>query len=153
MGYLTLHEGKTFRQYDDHWAEPPRYLVAIKSLLDKPNILWRTQYFRMGYRDIAGPGDQNISIFILPGSRPDIRLLSSTSLTVDPIRRHWRHWPPQIHLHLIGYYSYEFALTSISSCFSPLRFRHRLRSLTYYLTPLFVLHAIIGVTPFCGMSS
>ena len=63
MGYLTLHEGKTFRQYDDHWAEPPRYLVAIKSLLDKPNILWRTQYFRMGYRDIAGPGDQNISIF------------------------------------------------------------------------------------------
>ena len=28
-GYLPLHEGKTFRQYDDHWGERPSYVVRL----------------------------------------------------------------------------------------------------------------------------
>ncbi|MHC4180682.1 MAG: Eco57I restriction-modification methylase domain-containing protein, partial [Planctomycetota bacterium] len=39
MGYLTLYEGKTFRQFDDQWADRPRYLVHVDSLKDKQN--WR----------------------------------------------------------------------------------------------------------------
>ncbi len=63
MGYLVLHEGKTFRQYDDHWGQRPRYVVALSELEDKPAILRRTRHYRVGYRDIAGPGDENVSIF------------------------------------------------------------------------------------------
>jgi hypothetical protein len=32
MGYLVLHEGKTFRQYDDHWDQNPKYLVPFSQL-------------------------------------------------------------------------------------------------------------------------
>ena len=63
MGYLVLHEGKTFCQYDDHWGIHPRYIVALKTLEDRPIILRRTRHYRVGYRDIAGPGDENVAIF------------------------------------------------------------------------------------------
>jgi len=43
MGYLVLHEGKTFRQFDDHWGERPRYLVHISKLSDKP--VWLSSSF------------------------------------------------------------------------------------------------------------
>ncbi len=63
IGYLALHEGKTFRQYDDRWAARPRYLVSIGDLEDKPAILRRSQHYRLGNRDVAGPGDENVAIF------------------------------------------------------------------------------------------
>jgi hypothetical protein len=66
-GYFSLHEGKTFRQYDDHWATRPRYLVGVNQLKDKPDILRCARYFRAAYREIAGPGDENVSIWcVLP---------------------------------------------------------------------------------------
>jgi hypothetical protein len=65
LGYLVLHEGKTFRQYHDRWGERTRYLVATQSLADRAGILKQAQFYRLGYRDIAGPGDQNVSIFNL----------------------------------------------------------------------------------------
>ena len=87
-GYIVLHVGKTFRQYDDRWGERPRYLVKTTALADKPSILRRSRFFRVGYRDIAGPGDENVSIFNLhppgittghtaplehePGNRPSV---------------------------------------------------------------------------------
>jgi hypothetical protein len=64
-GYLVLYEGKTFRQYDDRWSNPPRYLVSLENLKDKSIVLERARFYRLGYRDIAGPGDQNVSIFNL----------------------------------------------------------------------------------------
>ncbi len=65
MGYLVLHEGKTFRQYDDHWSAAPRYLVSLEHLSDKPSWLESSRYYRAAYRNIAGPGDQNVSIWSL----------------------------------------------------------------------------------------
>lgn len=65
LGYLVLHEGKTFRQYDDHWGSRPRYVVARDRLADRELVLRRATFFRLGYRDIAGPGDKNVSIFNL----------------------------------------------------------------------------------------
>jgi hypothetical protein len=64
-GYEVLHEGKTFRQYDDHWADSPAYLVAISELLDKPDWLLASRYYRLAHRRIAGPGDENVSIWVL----------------------------------------------------------------------------------------
>ena len=63
MGYLVLHEGKTFRQYDDRWAEKPRYLVSLTKLSDKENFLDAARYYRLAHRKIAGPGDENVSIW------------------------------------------------------------------------------------------
>jgi len=65
QNYLYMHEGKTFRQYDDHWADPPRYLLAVTRLADKPGWISAARFFRLAYRNIAGPGDQNVAIWNL----------------------------------------------------------------------------------------
>ncbi len=65
LGYLILHEGKTFRQFDDHWGERPRYLVALRDLSDKPVWKQAARFYRAAYRNIAGPGDQNVAIWNL----------------------------------------------------------------------------------------
>jgi hypothetical protein len=96
MEYLVLHEGKTFRQYEDHWGEPPRYLVALESIRDKPNWISAARYYRAAYRNIAGPGDQNVAIWNLhpagvctgekgpseatPGNRPTYMSLAIVSI-------------------------------------------------------------------------
>jgi hypothetical protein len=69
-GYLLLHEGKTFRQYDDLWGDRPRYLVPIHQLADRPNYLIHARFYRLAHRQIAGPGDENISIWAMhaPGA-------------------------------------------------------------------------------------
>jgi len=64
-GYEVLHEGRTFRQYDDHWADRPSYVVAISQLLDKPDWLTASRFFRLAHRRIAGPGDENVSIWVI----------------------------------------------------------------------------------------
>jgi N-6 DNA Methylase len=102
-GYCFLHEGKTFRQYDDHWAEPPRYLVPVYQLRDKPNWIMCARFYRVAHREIAGTGDQNVSIWSMltpgcvcgntaltehtPGNRPTAIALGllgvSNSITFD----------------------------------------------------------------------
>ena len=62
-GILMLHEGKTFRQYDDQWAAAPSYLVRLEQLADKPDWCEASRYYRLGHRRIAGPGDENVSIW------------------------------------------------------------------------------------------
>ena len=85
MGYLVLHEGKTFRQYDDHWGAHPRYIVALKILEDRPIILRRTRHYRLGYRDIAGPGDENVAIFNI--HPPGITTGHTAPLEAEPFSR------------------------------------------------------------------
>ena len=85
MGYLVLHEGKTFRQYDDHWGIHPRYIVALKTLEDRPIILRRTRHYRVGYRDIAGPGDENVAIFNM--HPPGITTGHTAPLEAEPFSR------------------------------------------------------------------
>ena len=62
--YLVLHEGKTFRQYDDRWLRP-RYIVPFARIQDRPDFLRHACYYRLGHRKIAGPGDENVSIWTL----------------------------------------------------------------------------------------
>jgi hypothetical protein len=65
LGYLVLHEGKTFRQYDDRWGDVPRYVVAAAQLADKSQLLTTARYYRLAHRNIAGPGDENVSIWAI----------------------------------------------------------------------------------------
>ena len=62
-GYLTLHEGKTFHQYDDHWGERPRYLVHVDQLADKPAWREAARYYRLAFRDIASSTNERTVIF------------------------------------------------------------------------------------------
>lgn len=66
-GYLTLHEGKTFHQFDDHWGERPRYLVHVDQLADKPDWRIGARYYRLAFRDIASSTNERTGIFaVLP---------------------------------------------------------------------------------------
>jgi hypothetical protein len=66
-GFIVLHEGKTFWQYDDRWEELPRYLVALRNLIDKPLYNSRLQTFRLAYRTIASSTNERTAVFsILP---------------------------------------------------------------------------------------
>lgn len=64
-GYLPLHEGKTFHQYDDRWESAPRYLVAIKALAEKPGWLRAAEHYRLAFRDIASSTNERTGIFCL----------------------------------------------------------------------------------------
>jgi hypothetical protein len=64
-GYLPLHEGKTFHQYDDRWEAPPRYLVALDALAGKPSWLRPAQCYRLAFRDIASSTNERTGIFCL----------------------------------------------------------------------------------------
>lgn len=64
-GFLSLHEGKTYHQFDDHWEAPPRYLVAVTALVDKPAWLKAACHFRLAFRDIASSTNERTSIFAL----------------------------------------------------------------------------------------
>lgn len=64
-GYLLLHEGKTFHQYDDHWTEPPRYLVHLSAVADKSIWTGPARHYRLAFRDIAASTNERTGIFCL----------------------------------------------------------------------------------------
>jgi len=64
-GYLPLHEGKTFHQYDDRWGDPPRYVVALEAIRDKASWWKPAQYYRLAFRDIARSTDERTGIFCM----------------------------------------------------------------------------------------
>ncbi len=63
QGYLALHEGKTFHQYDDLWEERPRYLVHVDQIAGKANWANATRYYRLAFRAIARSTDEKTAIF------------------------------------------------------------------------------------------
>jgi hypothetical protein len=64
QGYLSLHEGKTFHQYNDRWV-PPRYLVETSAVTDRPAWLQAARHYRLAFRDIARSTDERTAIFSL----------------------------------------------------------------------------------------
>jgi hypothetical protein len=64
-GYLPLHEGKTFHQYDDRWEERARYLVHLDQLRDKPAWLTPSRYYRLAFRAVARSTDERTAIFAI----------------------------------------------------------------------------------------
>lgn len=92
-GYLPLHEGKTFHQYDDRWEDPPRYVVAREKVADKPTWLSPARFYRLAFRNIASSTNERTCIvaivppgFLLGHSaaserRPD-RRSNAAALTV-----------------------------------------------------------------------
>lgn len=66
-GYVPLHEGKTFHQYTDNWEDPPRYLVALQDVADKPAWIEASRHYRLAFRDVASSTNERTGIFcVLP---------------------------------------------------------------------------------------
>ncbi len=67
QGYLPLHEGKTFHQFDDRWGERPRYLVALSQLADKAGWVKAARYYRLAFRSIASStNERTVILSLLP---------------------------------------------------------------------------------------
>jgi hypothetical protein len=67
MGYLALHEEKTFHQFTDRWEERPNYLIPLGKLHDKPEWIKASLYFRTAYRAVASSTNERTIVFhILP---------------------------------------------------------------------------------------
>ncbi len=64
-GFVALHEGKTFEQYNDHWGEPPRYVVRLRKLSNRPRWLKLYRYFRVAYREVAASTNERTGIFCI----------------------------------------------------------------------------------------
>lgn len=69
-GYLLLHEGKTFWQYEDRWEDCPAYCVRISTLNDKFDWCEKAKYFRAAYRAVASSTNERTVVFSLvpPGA-------------------------------------------------------------------------------------
>ncbi|MFL9456938.1 MULTISPECIES: hypothetical protein [Nostocales] len=65
MGYLVLHEGKTFHQYTDRWEERSRYLVSLLKLQDKQEILKLVKFYRIGIREVSSSTNERTLIAAL----------------------------------------------------------------------------------------
>lgn len=105
-GYLTLHEGKTFHQYDDHWGDRPRYLVHLSAIHDK--TAWRiaAQYPRLAFRDIASSTNERTGIFcFLP---PGCLFGNKAPCEREPARR--PHWVALVFCAVANSFSFDFVL-------------------------------------------
>jgi hypothetical protein len=84
-GYLPLHEGKTFHQFDDRWGERPRYVVALSDVADKPGWTGPARFFRVAFRDIARSTDERTGIVcLLP---PGVLCGNTAPIEREPERR------------------------------------------------------------------
>lgn len=64
-GYVVLQEGKTFHQFNDCWADRPRFLVPLSRMTDRPNALRASRFYRGAYRDIARATDERTLVYTL----------------------------------------------------------------------------------------
>jgi len=67
MGYLMLHEGKTFWHYDDHWESRPKYVVSTKHLQDRAAWQVSPRLYRLAFRKVASStNERTFVIGLLP---------------------------------------------------------------------------------------
>ena len=67
---LSLFEGKHFRDFCDQWGPPPRYLVPIANLQDRPAHIGRARHYQLAVRAIARSTDDRtlLAAFLPPGT-------------------------------------------------------------------------------------
>ena len=91
IGYVALHEGKTFHQFDHRWEDRPRYVVALRNLIEREDLRTAARHYRLAFRDIASSTNERTGIFFMsppgfvfsnkapcerkPAGRPDSRAL------------------------------------------------------------------------------
>ena len=68
--HLMLIEGKHFRDYQDQWGEPPRYVVPLANAKDLELHLHRASHYQIAVRAIARSTDERtfIATLLPPGA-------------------------------------------------------------------------------------
>ena len=84
-GFVVLHEGKTFHQFDDRWGAPPRYLVHLDRVADRPRWTRAARHYRLAFRAVASSTNERTCIFsVLP---PGCLCGNSAPVEAHPWRR------------------------------------------------------------------
>jgi hypothetical protein len=76
MGYLVVHEGKTFWHFTDHWEAPPESLVPLSYIRQRSSWLRSSQYYRLGFRKVASSTNERTLV---------VCLLAPGCVTVDSV--------------------------------------------------------------------
>ncbi|NUQ74893.1 MAG: N-6 DNA methylase [Polyangiaceae bacterium] len=106
LGYVPLHEGKTFHQYTDRWEDRPRYLVELAKIADKPSWFKPAQHFRLAFRDIASATNERTGIFcMLP---PGVVCGNKAPCEREPFSR--PSWTSLAFLAMVNTYGFDFIL-------------------------------------------
>jgi len=68
-GLLVLREGKSFFHFDDVWAAPPRYLIPMSELSDKPDLVVRARGYQLAVRAVAASTNERtvVPVVVPPG--------------------------------------------------------------------------------------
>jgi hypothetical protein len=80
-----VYEGKYIHQYDDHWGDPPRYLIRHNNFGSKEWALRDAQFFRAAFRQVASSTNERTSIFtVLP---PGVVAVETAPIEKEPHKR------------------------------------------------------------------
>lgn len=69
-GYLPMHEGKTYHQFDDHWGDRPRYVIRVGTLFsDFRAFAECSRRYRGAIREVSSATNERtlISALLPPG--------------------------------------------------------------------------------------
>nr|WP_254175160.1 N-6 DNA methylase [Planktothrix pseudagardhii] len=67
MGYLVLHEGKTFWQYNDQWESLPKYLISVKHIFERTTWQKPPSFYRLALRKVSSStNERTLIISLLP---------------------------------------------------------------------------------------
>lgn len=86
-GLLVVHEGKTFRDFEDCWGEPSRYVLAVGDAKDLPEHLRRATGYQFAVRKISSSTNERtvIGCLLPPG------VVVTDSVLVDAAAFQSRH--------------------------------------------------------------
>lgn len=65
LGYIILHEGKTFWHYNDQWQEKPKYIVSLSQLSERPQWAESARFYRVAFRMIASSTNERTFVVAL----------------------------------------------------------------------------------------
>ena len=82
---LVLYEGKYFHQFNDAWSIRPRFVVPMEQLLDRPDVVEPSRYYRLAVRKIARSNDERTAIAHVAG--PGAVFSDSTISEKEPSKR------------------------------------------------------------------
>ncbi len=67
MGYLVLHEGKTFWQYNDQWESLPKYLISVQHIFERTTWQKPPSFYRLALRKVSSStNERTLIISLLP---------------------------------------------------------------------------------------
>ncbi len=103
---VFLHEGKTVHQYNDHWSEPPRYVLPFETFSDKINWIKAIPFYRACFRSQASSTNERTGIFLTIPPAPITSRKAPSE--IKPYER--RNWQALTLVSVCNTYTFDFIL-------------------------------------------